>query len=139
MEGSGSRKTELETLSSAWSQLRGNTLHKTLPQLLVAMWFWSLVIERRSLASAGPGFVVPIAAAVFFYGIVIGRVLRALPKSRFLIALLDFFVLVMGYTIWLGLVPPRDRDAREWLGWAAVASGLVATIVLVAPRLVRSS
>jgi hypothetical protein len=35
------------SLADAWTELGANTLRKTVPQLLLAIWFWSLVLERH--------------------------------------------------------------------------------------------
>jgi hypothetical protein len=52
--------------------------------------------------------------------------------------LLQVWLLSMGYTLWLGFMPPVDRDVREWLGWIAMTSGLVAALILVVPKLLRA-
>jgi hypothetical protein len=37
------------SLAEAWRELKSNTLRKTFPQLLLAVWFCGLVLERHHI------------------------------------------------------------------------------------------
>jgi len=44
------------------------------------------------------------------------------------------FGLFLAYALWLGfLLPVHRRDVRERLGWAAMASSVIAAVVVLAP------
>jgi hypothetical protein len=119
--------------ADAWTELRGNTLRKTVPQLLVAVFYWSLVLERHNFDSQRfePRFLIPMAAGFVFYAIVFVRVLSVVP-GRFPVSLINLWLLFIAYTLWLGFaLPVHRRDVREWLGWVAMASGLIALLMLV--------
>jgi hypothetical protein len=76
---------------------------------------------------------VLFGAGFLFYGIVIARVLGVVP-GPFAASLVNGWLLFMGYTLWLGMgLPVHPRDVREWLGWSAMASGLIAFVVFMLP------
>jgi hypothetical protein len=128
-------RTRPATIGAAWSELRSNTLRKTGPQLLLGLFYWGLVVSRHHLYASTPYLFlfVPAAAGFVFYGVVLIRVIPLLPRG-FPVSLIRFWLLFLGYTLWLGFVPPVDRrDLREWLGWAAMASGFIVFLVLVRP------
>jgi hypothetical protein len=119
------------TFASAWMLLTSNTLHKTGPQLLVATWGWGFVLVRHDLNSTQfhPAPLVPFAAGAYFCWIAFRRVLGVLPRDGSLLPML--FGLFLAYELWLGFwLPVHRRDVREWLGWAAMASGVMAAVVV---------
>jgi len=133
------RRTEPrpETFSEALAALMGNTLRKTGPQLLLAVWFWGLVLGRHDLNSQSPNhptLIVAFVAGFAFTWIVFRRVLGALPHQPLPILFFCFNGLFIGYGLWLGFGPPvHRRDVREWLGWIAMGVGLAACLILVVP------
>jgi len=97
-------------LSAAWSRLRRQTQSKALPQFLIAFFYGWLVLWHGQL-SEGSGSAIavlpPIAAGFWFYGIVFARLAFATPFGRsFLQSAANWYVLFLGYTIWLGFFPP---------------------------------
>jgi hypothetical protein len=121
------------TLGEAWAELKSNTLRKTVPQLLLAVWFLGLAVGRHDFNSPTPNhpaLIVAFAVGFAFYAIVFIRVLSVLPRRA--ASLLYLWALFIGYTLWLGFAPPvHSRDVRESLGWFAMVSGLVVFLVLL--------
>jgi hypothetical protein len=127
-----------ETIGDSFDLLVRNTLRKTGPQLLLAVWFWGFTVWRRQAAAYEFHRVVliPFAAGLAFVRLVFKRSIMALPRG----SLAPLPVLMLAYSIWLGLwIPVQRRDIREWLGWVAMAAGLLACLSVAVPVLERGS
>ncbi len=117
-----------ETIGDSWALLTANTLRKTGPQLLLAVWFWGIAAQWGALLDETAGlWMLPVmAAGLWFWAIVFSRVMGVLPRGTFPRGLL-FFILFSGYGLWLGFTLPTHRhDVREWAGWSLMATGLLA-------------
>ena len=137
-EGSSSPAEDAATLRGAWSRLRSRTPSKTLPQILLAFFYGWLVLWHSQLADDAASAIVvlpPIAAALWFYAIVLARLAAAAPLGRsFLQSAGNFYVLFLGYTMWLGFFPPTgDRSALDWGAWVLVIASLIALLILLPP------
>jgi hypothetical protein len=126
------------TLRGAWSRLRSRTPSKTLPQILLAFFYGWLVLWHSQLAddaASAIAVIPPIAAALWFYGIVLWRLAVAAPLGRSLLQSAgNLWVLFLGYTIWLGFFPPTgDKSAFDWGAWVLVIAGLIALLIVLPP------
>jgi hypothetical protein len=123
-------------LGAAWARLIEQTPSKIGPQLLVAFFNGWLAARSGMITaqSVGPVDVVPpMVAGVWFYGVVLLRLWRAGPLGRsFVGSLANLWILFIGYTIWLGFLPPRKGDpAIGWVVWLLVLVVAGAALVVV--------
>jgi hypothetical protein len=126
------------TLRGAWSRLRNRTPSKALPQILLAFLYgWLLLWHSQLEDDSGSAIAIlpPIAAGFWFYGIVLTRLAAAAPLGRsFPQSAGNFYVLFLGYTIWLGFFPPTsDKSALDWGAWVLVIAGLIALLIVLPP------
>jgi hypothetical protein len=137
-EGPSSPAEDTATLSGAWSRLRSRTPSKALPQILLAFFYGWLLLWHSQLeddAASAIAVLPPIVAGFWFYSIVLWRLAAAAPLGRsFPQSAGNFYVLFLGYTIWLGFFPPTgDKSALDWGAWVLVISGLVALLIVFSP------
>jgi hypothetical protein len=126
------------TLSGEWSRLRSRTPSKAVPQFLLAFHYgWLFLWHRQFTDDSGTAIAVvpPIAAAFWFCGIVFARLVAAAPIGRsFVQSAVNLYLLFLGYTIWLGFLPPTGhRSVLDWGAWVLVIAGLIALLIVVPP------